>query len=168
MMTDTHIHTHMPTLEHTCAQTHSHTSGRFFSSTPRSASWHTHTHTSSYELEICLTMTHTPIPTFGCVAKHIFLFHVYRRVSLARVRRYTQLAYLLHQCATSLLSRDCCIASCTVRHPGVEHPFSSFNCKRMILIVHFDKIQATDSCACFSVVTGLNANEWLFLNFITW
>ena len=42
------------------------------------------------------------------------------------MRRYTQLAYLFHQCATSLLSRDSCIADCTVRHPGVELPFSSF------------------------------------------
>ena len=41
------------------------------------------------------------------------------------MRRYTQLAYLFHQCATSLLSRDSRIADCTVRHPGVERPFSS-------------------------------------------
>ena len=38
---------------------------------------------------------------------------------------YTQLAYLYHQCATSLLSRDCHIADGTVRHAGVERPFSS-------------------------------------------
>ena len=73
-----------------------------------------------------LTHIHTPIPTFGCVAKHIFLFHVYRSVSLARMRRYTQLAYLFHQCATSLLSRDSRIADCTVRHPGVKRSFSSY------------------------------------------
>ena len=44
------------------------------------------THTSSCVLEICLMITHihTPIPTFDCVAQHIFLFHVYRSVSLAR------------------------------------------------------------------------------------
>ena len=42
---------------------------------------------------------------------------------LARIRRYMQLAYLFHQCATGLLSRDGCIADCTVRHPGVERPF---------------------------------------------
>ena len=43
------------------------------------------------------------------------------------MRRYTQLAYLFHQCATSLLSRDGRIAYCTVRHPGVERLFSSFH-----------------------------------------
>ena len=46
------------------------------------------------------------------------------------MRRYTQLAYLFHQCATGL-SRDSRIADCTVRHPGVERPFSSlFICWR--------------------------------------
>ena len=88
---------------------------------------HTHTHTSSYELEICLMMTHKythPYPRL--VALHnTFLFHVYRNISLARMRRYTQLAYLFHQCAMSLLSRDSRIADCTVRYPGVERPFSS-------------------------------------------
>ena len=36
-----------------------------------------------------------------------------------------QLAYLFHQYAKSLLSTDGRIADCTVRHPGVERPFSS-------------------------------------------
>ena len=86
----------------------------------------THTHTTSYELEICLMMTHThPYPRLVTL-QNTYLFHVYRSVSLARMRRYTQLAYLFHQCATSLLSRDSCIADCTVRHPGVERPWSSF------------------------------------------
>ena len=69
---------------------------------------------------------HTPIPMsmLDCLHKHIFLLHVYRNVTLARMRRYPQLAYLCHQCATSLLSRDGHTA-CTVRHPGVEIPFSS-------------------------------------------
>ena len=72
-------------------------------------------------------MTHTytrPYPRL--IALHnIYFSHVYRSVSLARMRRYTQLAHLFHQCATSLLSRDSRIADCTVRHPGVERPFSS-------------------------------------------
>ena len=41
------------------------------------------------------------------------------------MRCYTQLAYLFHQCATSLLSRESRIADCTVRHPGVERLVSS-------------------------------------------
>ena len=117
----------MPNLDLTCAQTHSHISGRFFYSTPRSASWHTHT--SSCVLEICLMMTHTythPCPYPRLIALHNTYFsHVYRGVSLARMRRYTQLAYLFHQCATSLCSRDSRIADCTVRHPGVDRSFSS-------------------------------------------
>ena len=40
------------------------------------------------------------------------------------MRLYMQLANLFHQCAISLLSRDGRIADCTVRHPGVERPFS--------------------------------------------
>ena len=36
-----------------------------------------------------------------------------------------QLAYLFHQYAKSLLSTDGRIADCTVRHSGVERPFSS-------------------------------------------
>ena len=65
MMTDTHMHTYTHPYTHPClpltlrAHRHSHISGRFFYSTPNSASWHTHTHTSSCVEEICLMMTHT-------------------------------------------------------------------------------------------------------------
>ena len=85
------------------------------------------THTSSYELEICLTMTHTYTHSYPRLValQNTFFFHVYRSVSLSRMRRYTQLAYLFHQCATNLLSRHSRLADCTVRHPGVERPFSS-------------------------------------------
>ena len=65
------------------------------------------------------------MPTLDYLHKHTFFLHVYRSISLARTRRYTQLTYLFHQCATSLLSRDGRIADCTVRHPGVERPCSS-------------------------------------------
>ena len=117
----------------------------------------THTHTSSYELEICLMMTHIththaampmPMPILDCLHKHMFLFYVYRSISLARIRCYTQLAYLFHQCATSLLSRDGRIADCTVRQPGVEHPFSS-----MDYIIAVSKIQWKNSV---SNIKGLN------------
>ena len=73
-------------------------------------------------------MTHTythPCPHL-IVCTNTFLFHVYRGVSLARMQRYTQLTYFFNQCATSLISRDRSIAVCTVRHPGVELPFSSY------------------------------------------
>ena len=69
------------------------------------------------------------MPTLDCLHRHIFLLHVYRSVSLARMRRYMRLAYLFHQCAKSLLSRDNRIADCTVGYPGVERPFSSLENK---------------------------------------
>ena len=76
--------------------------------------------------------------TFDCFHRHIFLLHVYKSVSLARMRRYMQLAYLLHRCAKSFLSRDRLIADCSVRHPGVERPFSSyFMCDALIVSLIF-------------------------------
>ena len=71
-------------------------------------------------------MTH-PYPCPRLIAcTDTFLLHVYRSVSLARMRCYMQLAYLFHQYEKSLLSTDGRIADCTVRHPGVERPFSSY------------------------------------------
>ena len=110
-------------------RTNTHISGRFFYSTSRRASV-THTHTSSCVLKNLFNddtqiLIPIPVPTLDCLRKHIFRLHTYRSVSLARKWRYTHLAYLFHQCATSLLSRDGRIADCTVKHPGVERPFSS-------------------------------------------
>ena len=125
-MTDTHIrthtHTHAYPWSYVCTNTHT-SRGASFIALP-GALHDTHTHTSSYELEICLTMTHSYSRLVAL--QNTFLFHVYRSVSLSRMRRYTQLAYLFHQCATSRLSRDGRIADCTVRHPGVERLFSSY------------------------------------------
>ena len=70
-----------------------------------------------------MTLTYTPILIAHI---HIFFLRAYRSVFLARMRRYMQLAYLCHQCATSLLSIDGRVADCTVRYPSVERPFSSF------------------------------------------
>ena len=60
------------------------------------------------------------------------------------MQRYLQLAYLFHQCATGLFSRDGCIAKCTVRHPGVERPFFSF--------VRFALVMITPSSTNFSIL----------------
>ena len=83
-----------------------------------------------------LWQTHilTPIPTLDCFHKRTslrgaFLFHAYRGVSLTRMQRYVQIAYLFHQCGASLLSRDGRTADCTVKHPGVELSFSSYHCE---------------------------------------
>ena len=73
----------------------------------------TYTHPCSYPRLIAGT-THT--------LRYAFL-HDYRSVSLARMRRYTQLAYLFLQCQRSFLSTDDCIADWTVRHQSVELPF---------------------------------------------
>ena len=75
----------------------------------------THTHTLAW----LLTQTHTP--------HGAFFFDTYRSVSLTCMQCYTQLAFLFHQCGTSFLSKDDRIADCTVRYPGVERPFYSFN-----------------------------------------
>ena len=81
------------------------------------------------------------MPTLDCLHKHIFLLDVYRSVFLARMRRYKQLTYLFHQCATSLLSRDGRI----VRHPGVERPFSSLlrimNVPLEFCVIDFGRVQ---------------------------
>ena len=134
-MTDTHTHPCLPLI--LCVYKHT-TRGASFIALLGALPLHTHIHTSSCVLEICLVMTHIhtpipilplkPMPTLDCLHKHIFLLHVYRSVSLAGTRRYTQLAYLFHQCATSFISRDCRIADCTVRHPGVELLFFSYHC----------------------------------------
>ena len=124
MMTDTHTYTHPCLLLILRVHRYTHVSGRFFYSTSRSASiTHTHTRTHTRLVEICLmTNTHNHAHAWlRCTT------HVYRSVSLSRMRRYTQLAYLFHQCATSLLSRDGRIADCTVRHPSVKRSFSSLN-----------------------------------------
>ena len=113
MMPDTHTYTHSCPPLIIRVHEHTHTYGARIYSPSRSAS---------------ITHTHTPIPisTLHCLQGHIFFLHVYRSVSLARMRRYMQLAYLFHQYVKSLLSTDGRIADCTVRHPGVERPFSSF------------------------------------------
>ena len=84
------------------------------------------THTSRCLLEICLrTDTYTHLHSRLIACTNSFLLHAYSSVSLARMRRYTQLSYLLHQCAKSLLSRTDCIADCTVRYMGLERQLSS-------------------------------------------
>ena len=120
----------MPTLDLACVQPHTHVSGCFFYSIFRSTSI-THTQTSGCVLEICLMVTHTythllyPCPRLiACTNAYFPLtftgaFHLHACGITCN--------YLFHQCATSLLSRDGRIADCTVRHPGVERLFSSFN-----------------------------------------
>ena len=66
-----------------------------------------------------MTHTHTYAHVSLRCTTPIFLSCLQERFSC------TRMAYLFHQCATSLLSRDSRIADCTVRHPGVERPFSS-------------------------------------------
>ena len=132
-MPDTHTYTHScPPL---ILRVHEHTSDARIYSPSRSASIthththaHIHTHTNSCLLEIWLMMIHTyrhPYPYSRFIACTDTYFS-FRRVSLARMRRYMQLAYLFHQYAKSLLSTDGRTADCTVRHPGVELLFSSF------------------------------------------
>ena len=110
---------------------HTHTSrDASFIALPGALPLHTHTHKQLCTGDLLEddTHLHTPIlmPTLDCLHKLTFLLHVYRSVSLARMLHYTQLAYLFHQCATSLFSRDGRTADCTVRHPGVAPVFQYF------------------------------------------
>ena len=105
MMKD--IHTPMCSLHHMYVQTYTHISGRFMA---LPSALPLHTNTSSWVLEICLMMIHTYTHPYPCppliACTNTFLLHVYRSVFIARNRHYTQLAYLFHRCATSLLGRD--------------------------------------------------------------
>ena len=103
---------------------HTHISGRASNCTSRSASI-THTPVAVYWR--FGWWWQTPISTLDCLHKHIFLLHTYTSVSHVCIRRYTQLTYLFHQCVMSLLSSDGHIADCTLGHPGVERPLSSWN-----------------------------------------
>ena len=126
-MTDTHTYAHpcLPLILHV----YKHTSwGASFIALPGAHPFYTHTetHRHTHGYRDIHTDTHAPAhphtltSKLDCLHKHIFLLHVYRSVSLVRIWRYTQLAYLFHQCVTSLLIRDGRIADCTVRHPGVK------------------------------------------------
>ena len=74
--------------------------------------WHTHTHTYTHVHSWLLAQTHIS----SRLQEHFSRTHVALHA----------IAYLSHQCVTSLLSRDGRIADCTVRHPGVKLPFSIF------------------------------------------
>ena len=87
-MTDTHIHTPMPTLDLTCAQTHSHISGALLSQRFH----YTHTRTSSSVLEIYLIMTHPCPRLMACTNTYLsFTFTI---------------AFPLHACC---VTRNWCI-----------------------------------------------------------
>ena len=106
MTIDTYTHTHAwSRAQHT--------------QTSRGAEWgedKTHTHIRTYTHAWLLAQTHIHlVARFFSQLQERF---VYTHAAL------TQLAYLFHQCRTSL-SRDCRMADCTVRHPGVEHRFFS-------------------------------------------
>ena len=69
---------------------------------------------------VCVRVCHhqSPVDSFLCVYVSICMLTPLNDCNYIR-------QYLFHQCATSLLSRDSRIADYTVRHPGVERPFSS-------------------------------------------
>ena len=122
----THVHTLMSNLDLMCARTHTHLVRAIYSPSRSDSithtlvgvywrfgwSWPTHIHTYIHAHAWLLAQTY-------------FFFTFTGAFFLARLRRYTQLAYLFHQFATRVLSRDGRIADYTVRHPGVELPFSS-------------------------------------------
>ena len=86
----------------------------------------THTHTYAW----LLAQTHIHLAVHSFTLTRVFLLHACRNAKkyaiITRMQRKTQLAYLFHQCGTSLLSRDCRITDCTLRHPGAERPLSGY------------------------------------------
>ena len=126
---DRHTHPYPPLISR--AQTHIPLGARLFLAL--SGALPSYTQTISYQLGIWLLMTHSQtrthtvilMPTLDRFCKRTFLFHTYRRASLKLMQRYLQLAYLLLQCETNLLSIDGHITDFTVRPPGVELPFPS-------------------------------------------
>ena len=121
----THTHTPIPTLD--CVHnTHIPTLSRQYNI-------YIHFRVQS-RVKITDTHTHTPVctPTLDCLHKHTYTSW---RVSLLQLQElflytaagYTQFDYLFHKCRTSLLNRNCRIADCTMKHPGVERPFSTYD-----------------------------------------
>ena len=138
----------MSTINLTCAQTHTSRCAPFIALPGELPLL---THTSSCLLEIWLMMTHIHTHTHAWLLTQTHISPSrYRSVFLARMRHYMHLAYLFHQCATSLLSRDGHIADCTVRHPVVERPlFSLFFicwCSKIAAMMLY--YQSTVPCTC--------------------
>lgn len=98
----------------------------------REAKYNYH-YTFKLQRKLCFILRYTythlyPPHWIDCANTHAlrgaFLFHAYRSNSLTRMQRY-QLGYLFHWGGTNLPSRDGRSAAFSVRHPGVDWPFSS-------------------------------------------
>ena len=128
-MTD--IHTHIPTLDLACTNTHT-SRGLSYFSTSRSVPLQTHKLLSTGHLvdDDRHAYMHPYLYPFAWLLAQTHL----SLVSLAHIQDYTQLAYLCHQCRASLLSRDSHIADRAGRHPGAERPFSSFRSVSIIYL----------------------------------
>ena len=75
---------------------------------------------------MCVTTDkHTPPGFIACTNTHIPRGGTRTLPRKLQLTRMHAPAYSLHQCGMRLFSRDCRIADCTVRYPGVDHPFSS-------------------------------------------
>ena len=84
-----------------------------------------HTQTSSYELETCLTMTHIhPYPRLVALQNTYFSF-TFTGAFLLHARGVTRnwRTYFISVRRVFLL--ETVVLQTTVRHPGVERPFSS-------------------------------------------
>ena len=120
-MADTHPYP--PLISRT--RTRMHLGAHLFLALPGALALRTHTSSCLLEIHRVDDDRHTfiHIPTLDCLHKHMFLFLAYRSVSLACMQWYTQLAYLVHQCGTSLLSRD-------------GRPFSSLKTVLQKMVLH--------------------------------
>ena len=132
--THTSIHTPIPIPTFDCVHKHINFGACFSYALSEAPPLHIHTQNRCL-LETWVNMTDAQIHTrthAGIRAKiHIalvahsfftltgaFLLHACSDARNLRIYHY-------HQCGTSILRRDGRIADCTVRHPGVDYPFSS-------------------------------------------
>ena len=117
----------MPTLDLACTKTHTFRERR--SSRKHFLERFHYIHTGDLVEDDRHTYTHPCIRLIACTNTHTlsdaFHVHTYRSVSITRMQRYAQLAYLCHQCGTSLFTRRSFVDG-TVRHPGVARSFCSY------------------------------------------
>ena len=90
-----------------------------------------------------------------CLHNHTYILWCIPLSHLQEHFSYT-LAYVFHQCGTSLPSRDSHIPDCTVRHPGVDHLFSSFYLK-----FSFESIVTWvyHIVSCYTLICYLSSNS---------
>ena len=125
----THTHTHAYRWSYICTNAHTHLECTSYRTSRSATITHTHTHTHT-QVAVYWKFgrwwhTH-PYPCPGLIAcTNIYFFFSFTGALPLHACLVARNWRPYFNCATSLLSRDSRIADCTVRHTGVERPFSS-------------------------------------------